>query len=335
LIRLPSADYRVDEACAGLRFLLVSVAAGVLTTRLFLRSWPRRLLFLAVAAMLPLAANALRSALLIWLAARGMLDPASAALHLTYGLGFTSLMLIFMMMLAWCLRETPTPPEPVPMASRRSAPPLQILAAALAIALLAFLPGTITASPSPPVGPPRLATPSVGGGWTQEALSAELLEKAALAGANASLAAAWSSEDARIELLILYYRRERQGAEAVGADLPSPLAASWTEIDARRARISLGDGRVETLARYQERAGARRIVWTWYWADGRFTGNAFIAKLRQIAARLLRRPDASARLQLALSGPAAQGDPQMIVDRFLADLGPIGPLLEQASPPAP
>ncbi len=335
LIRLPSADYHVAEACAGLRFLLVSVAAGVLAARLLLRSRSRRLVFLAVAAILPLAANALRSALLIGLAARGMLDPASAALHLTYGLGFTSIILILLMVLAWSMREAPAAPEPTPMASGRPAPPLRILAAALPVTLLAFLPGTITGATSPPVEPPRLATPSVGGGWTQEAASAELLEKAALAGADATLAAAWSGEDALIELLILYYRRERQGAEAVGADLPSPLAASWTEIDARRTLINLRDGSVEALAGHQQRAGAHRIVWTWYWVDGRFTGNAFTAKLRQIAARLLHRADASARLQLVVSGPAARGEVQGIVDRFLAELGPIGPLLETASPPTP
>ncbi len=336
LIRLPTADYRIAEACSGLRFLLVSVAASVLAAHLLMRSWRRRLFFLGVAVALPLAANALRAAILIWLAARGTLDPAAAALHLTYGMGFTGVLLALLMLLAWAMREPPARAEPITVAPRRSAAPLPMVAAAAVVGLLALLPSAIAAaSVAAEEYPVRLVAPVARGGWVDATPSPEAIETAALAAADASLAAAWTSEASRIDLVILYYRRERQGAEAVGAAPPSPLAASWTEIGQQPARLALGETEIDVTGRVQERAGERRIVWTWYWVDGRFTGNTIAAKLMQIGGRLLARPPEAARVQIVLSGESVRAEPDRVLGRFLADLEPIGPFLERARAPAP
>ncbi len=336
LIRLPTADYRVAEACSGLRFLLVSVAASVLAAHLLMHEWRRRLPFLAIAVALPLAANALRSVILIWLAAQGTLDPEAAALHLTYGLGFTGVLLALLMLLAWAMRQPRRRAEPVSVAPRRPGAPLPMLAAAMAVSLLALLPGVVTAAgTTAEAAPVRLTAPSVRGGWAEVRPSPELLETAALAGADANLAAAWSGETSRIELLVLYYERERQGAEAVGATALSASESSWTEVGQRPASLTLGDIEIRANGKVQERAGERRIVWTWYWVDGWFTANAVAAKLAQIGPRLLARPSAAARLQLTLHGEGAFGEPQAVLDRFLTDLEPIGAVLQEGRVPAP
>ena len=93
LIRIPSATFHVAEACAGLRFLLASVAVGLLLAYLFFRSWWARLLFTALSIVLPIVGNALRAAGVVLIA---HLSDARLALgfdHLTYGYVFTALLL--------------------------------------------------------------------------------------------------------------------------------------------------------------------------------------------------------------------------------------------------
>jgi EpsI family protein len=330
LIRLPNADYRVADACSGLRFLLVSLAAGVLAMHLLLRSWWRRLLLLAVAAILPIAANALRSAILIWLAARGWLDPQSAAMHLTYGLGLTGIVLALLMLLAWLLREPQVRSGTGQIGFARPGAPLKMLAGAAAVALFAVLPITLMRHEAV-AGPAVLPKPRLEGEWRSEQPGAEPLERAAAAGAGAHLAAAWRSPSARVELLLLYYARERQGAEAAGGEHVPPSASAWTEIGARPVHLNLKGQEIEAVALLQRRAGERRVVCTFYWVGGEFAGSALAAKLLQIRTRLLGRDAPSVRVQLFVTGEDQLG---ALAD-FLGDLEPLGPLLHRTGMAAP
>ena len=331
LIRLPHADYRVAEACAGLRFLLVSVACSVLAAYLLMRSWRRRVLFVAFAVALPLLANALRAALLIWLAARGLLDPQAVVLHFTYGLGFTGVLLSLLMLLAWLMRERSLHQESLTFAAHWPVRRWPLFTAMLAVSLLAFLPFLVRASsPAVAAGSVRLPDPTVAGSWSQAVPSPELRATADLAGGNAHSVTAWSGEGSRIELLLLYYRQEWQGAEAVGSVPSSPLESTWTETGQRRSRLRLDGREIDVPGRVQERAGEHRIVWTMYWVNGRFIANPLAAKLAQTIDRLLARRSGAARVELGLFGEAALSEPETVANRFLADLQPIGRFFDHA-----
>src|SRR3546814_20816354 len=71
LIQIPTGSFLVAEACSGVRYLLVSVALGVLTAYLFFRSWPRRLLFVALSVAVPIVATGIRAYGIIMLAPLG------------------------------------------------------------------------------------------------------------------------------------------------------------------------------------------------------------------------------------------------------------------------
>jgi exosortase A len=186
LIRLPHADYRVAEACAGLRFLLVSVASSVLAAHLLIRSWRRRILFLAIAIALPLSANAVRAVLLIWLAANGLLDPQAAVLHFTYGLGFTGVLLSLLMLLAWFMRERSVHPEPFAFVSHRPVRRVPVMTVMLAVSFLAFLPVLVRSSSAGlPARALQLRNPIVAGSWAISTPGAETLATRDAAGADA------------------------------------------------------------------------------------------------------------------------------------------------------
>ena len=61
VISIPTGSFYVAEACSGVRYLIGSLAIGALFAGLMYRSWGRRVLFLLVSVIVPVAANAVRS----------------------------------------------------------------------------------------------------------------------------------------------------------------------------------------------------------------------------------------------------------------------------------
>jgi EpsI family protein len=90
-----------------------------------------------------------------------------------------------------------------------------------------------------------------------------------------------------VDIYVAYYRRQSPGHELVAWEnkpydgtrwglhetLPGPGNLAWEmpQPDAVRLRNAASD---------------RRLVWTWFWVDGHFTGNPLVAKMRQALAAL-------------------------------------------------
>src|SRR3546814_4898926 len=80
------SDWSSDVCSSDL--LLVSVALGVLTAYLFFRSWPRRLLFVALSVAVPIVANGIRAYGIIMLAHLSGYKLAVDVDHVIYGFVF-------------------------------------------------------------------------------------------------------------------------------------------------------------------------------------------------------------------------------------------------------
>ena len=61
IIEIPEGSFFVAEACAGLRFLIASIAFGVLYSLLMYRTPMRRILFIAASIVVPIIANGFRA----------------------------------------------------------------------------------------------------------------------------------------------------------------------------------------------------------------------------------------------------------------------------------
>jgi exosortase A len=94
VIEIPEGSFLVAEACAGLRFLIASVAFGCLYALLMYRSPYRRLVFLVVTLIVPVVANGFRAFLVIWLGHYLGSPEAASADHILYGWSFFSVILL-------------------------------------------------------------------------------------------------------------------------------------------------------------------------------------------------------------------------------------------------
>ena len=297
LIRIPGATFHVAEACAGLRFLLASLAVGLLLAWLFLRSWWQRLLFTALSIALPIVGNGLRAAGVVLAAHRG--DPSSAISidHLTYGYVFTGLLLACLVGLAAMFgsprRAAPAGPQfaAMPIATDGSGGRIPAdgdrrvaddCAARARRAPGRPLPGRAHSRvrrrswrPGGPVSPAA--------DWRPVA-----------AHPDAELWHAYRGDGGAVDLYVGYYCSQRPGAEVVSEAHRLTGDEHWLVQAQGRDRLDASAGQVPVQTTEVRSAGQRRLVAVWYWVDGRFTADPFAAKLLQTKAALLGGPASAA-----------------------------------------
>ncbi|MBP0445132.1 exosortase [Roseomonas sp. SSH11] len=166
VIEIPAGTFYVAEACAGLRFIIATLAFGALYAAVMFRSPGRRLLVMALAVVVPILANGARGFGLVVI---GHLQGSAAAVeadHVLYGWVFFSFVLFLLILAGLPFREDtaeraapgepPAGPSPAPM--RLAA------AAAASAALLATGPAVASVldrgSAQPVLQAPRLAAPA-------------------------------------------------------------------------------------------------------------------------------------------------------------------------------
>jgi exosortase A len=140
IIEIPEGTFFVAEACAGLRFLIASIAFGALYSIMMYRSPWRRVIFIIASIIVPIVANGFRALGIVVLGHILGSAEAAAADHVLYGWIFFSIVILMLTLLGLPFREDnrpdPAPASPMipdPNASRRG------LLAGIALAVLAAL----------------------------------------------------------------------------------------------------------------------------------------------------------------------------------------------------
>lgn len=125
VIELAVGNFLVAEACAGLRFIVASLAFGALYALTMFRSPGRRLLVMVLALVVPVIANGLRALGIVLLGHYLGSAEAAAADHLVYGWVFFSVIILLLTLAGLPFREdgaepAPVAPFPAPTPWRRS-----------------------------------------------------------------------------------------------------------------------------------------------------------------------------------------------------------------------
>ncbi len=135
-ITIPEGTFYVAEACAGLRFLIASVAFGVLYAVTIFRSPWRRVGFIAVSCVVPVVANGFRGLGIVVLGHVLGSAEAGAADHLIYGWVFFSIVIVMLALAGLPFREDVAAQAALPPAAEASWRPYDALSSA-AVLLLA------------------------------------------------------------------------------------------------------------------------------------------------------------------------------------------------------
>jgi exosortase A len=148
IIQIAQGTFLVAEACAGLRFLIASIAFGVLYALVMYRSIPRRLIFILVSIVTPVIANGFRALGIVVLGVYLGSAEAAGADHLIYGWVFFSFVILLLVVLGLPFREDVAASGPGSALAPAPAPPAgatraAILASVLLVCLAASGPAAV------------------------------------------------------------------------------------------------------------------------------------------------------------------------------------------------
>lgn len=316
VIEVPAGTFIVAEACAGLRFLVASIAYGVLFAGLMYGSWRKRLIFVAASIVVPVIANGFRAYGLIVLAQ--VIDDQAAvdADHIIYGWGFFAAVTLLLTVVGVRFRENFTPKLPPGRSDRRAAPHRFAFAAVAAVLVAALAPGYLAWSDrdAEAMTVSRIVLPDLAG-WTEAEPSPDY--RPALGRTHAEAAVSYAGEGGEVDVFVGYFARQSSTRKLPRSLIGLADEGTWRRAQTGTATIDIGGEKV-TVAK-ERLIGSRRerVVWALYWVDGRFTASLLQAKLQQIRGELLGgRRDAAVIVMSTEVGPSVEQ-----AERLLAKFG--------------
>ncbi|MDE2196484.1 MAG: EpsI family protein [Gammaproteobacteria bacterium] len=305
----PTAVWLVADACSGIKFFIACTALGCLYAYLMYRRWWKRVLFVMLAAVVPVIANGLRVFITVLIGDTWGLKYATGTDHLIFGWQFFGTVLLILLAAGWLFRDPLRAIPPVPhdggrLSSRHGA--VWATAMVLVIAgpvFAAWLKPPAVAGVNLQLSAPRVP------GWDGPQ-TAPTDWRPQYAGTDAEMHAVYRN-DARgttVEVFgALYIGGSRRGHDLItyGNNVYDPATA--TVLGTATRQITLGSSAAFPVQELRlSTASGTRLVWYWYCIDGRCTDSGLRVKLEQSLDALRGR---SARASVwAVSALVAGGD---------------------------
>lgn len=311
---IPSGRWSVEEACSGIRYLIASVTLGCLYAHLSYRSRLRQAGFMLVSIAVPIVANGLRAYMIVMIGHLSDMRLAVGVDHLIYGWLFFGLVTFIMFWIGGFWPENMEPatiaaiPARVPAAPASSGQPAAarkfMLFAACTIACIGIWPAydlsmyhsqahsqaRSQADPTPPT------LTRLHSDWQDS--NAFSTWKPSFYPAGTELYRFFQQGPQRVGLSIYYYRNQHQGATLISSAnriLPEKNSA-WNTLSSTVRTESLSGRPMVLREETIQGVSGPLLIWHWYWIDGQFIENDYIAKLLQAKSKLTMHGDDGAAI---------------------------------------
>jgi exosortase A len=279
---LVNGRYEIAEACAGLRFLIATVALGVLFAHMMYRRPWKIAAFLAACIVFPIIGNGIRALLTVMVANYTSNRVAAGFDHIVYGWVFAVTIIFIVMYVGSKFRDTDVDAPLAPGVAR----PMHVstlLATALgALALLSIPPAISHAVDGQPVfaDQAKLDDAVTPAGWRKLAPAEDwaINFDAGAASVSAGLARA-NGAAVPVDVNIQYYNRTRDAASLLSARNHAWRTEDWHATEHRAASLDTKGTRIPFDEAVINNGDAKRLVWTTYWIDGRYTTSSLMVRL--------------------------------------------------------
>lgn len=340
----PSTVWMVADACSGVKFFIACTALGCLYAYLMYRRWWKRVLFVALAAVVPVIANGLRVYFTVLIGETWGLKYATGTDHLIFGWQFFGTVLVLLLLVGWLFRDRLLPEEDHPRKDGRvSWGRMSVWFASLVLLTVAPIASARFALAAATPQAIVLAAPAIPGWNGPGAPQGDW--HPTFVGATSEVQATYrvTASGARVEFFhAVYTGKPRAGHNLItyGNDVYDP--ASQRILSAAHRRVQLADGvhlSVSELRLAGDNSG--RLVWYWYCVGHRCTASPVVTKLWQawevlrgmdpissvwaLSAPVLDQNTERARTQLAVfvkSLPPAAGGGRTSQDRTVPGIQP-------------
>jgi exosortase A len=342
VISIPEGDFIVAEACAGLRFLIASIAFAAFFSLMVYRSWWRRAAFLSLSVIVPVFANGIRAWGIIELAHLTDDITAVEADHVIYGWGFFSAIILLLIFIGLRFADGgPAWPEPKQENARGFALRTPLIATGLAVALAALGPlytGFLESSRWR-LDLAQASAPSVTAPWQADAGNSDTWQPLVVSPDREfrdSFTLGSAGGDRQVQRYMALYDAYGRHNNLVRSPNRVYDEDTWARTTLGTTTVTI-DGKPATVNTAILRNGGRqRLVWYFYVVDGTVTANAAEAKLRQARVILAGRSGVSAFVAIAADDPMTpDGHPERVLADFLNHMQPLAPYLDAVRVAAP
>ena len=325
----PSATWMVADACSGVKFFIACSALGCLYAYLMYQQWWKRVVFVALAAVVPVIANGLRVYFTILIGDTWGLKYATGTDHMIFGWQFFGTVLVLLLLAGWFFRDPLVVSEYAAandnkLSGARSA----VWPAALALLIAGPALAAGLASSAPPEAT-NLTAPVVAGWSGSQAVVDSWRPTFEGAAGQMQVAYQPAAGGDVIQLFhAVYTGKPRRGHSLItyGNDVYDP--ARLQILSSASPQVDLANGRSLRIRELRlSGANDSRLVWYWYCVDFRCTRSPVLTKLLQAWDVL--RGHVSRSSVWALSSTLADGN----VDRVRARMRAFARALRGAGSP--
>ncbi|AHK79001.1 membrane protein [Ectothiorhodospira haloalkaliphila] len=300
-ISIPAGDFVVAEVCSGIRYLIASVALGLVYAYLVYRSIWRRLAFVALSILVPIVANGLRAYGIIMIAHWTNMEHAVGVDHLIYGWLFFGFVMFLLFWIGTFFRDDHEPLSAkvkgedaapgagtgLPLTRSLASHATPIVAVVVALALAPSGETWLDQRMAALAGDLRPEAPLMAG-WDGPETLDEAPWNPRWAEPDTRLQVAYASPRGHMEWHVYHYRHDQPGTDLIRYDNRIFDGDRWRRISQGSQNVTLPDGSQrpvrETLLRGRE--GNDRVVWHWYQVAGQTTVRPIEVKLLEASARL-------------------------------------------------
>jgi exosortase A len=288
LFSLPSGNFRVVEACSGIRFLIVTVVLGLFFAHETFASQRKRLVFVLGAALTVILANGIRAFVVVLVAHYSGMKYGTGEDHIYLGWVIFLLTIMGLFWLGRRYEDTEASWQRTGRSEDGSSesrfaviPPTLLLVLPLSFTTLAMGPlmsHANVSSAAPPDVSPQL--PIATGDWSGPR-GPKLSYQPEFVGQSARLAGRYENSGQVIELHVVFYAQQMQGAELIGFQnelFDSDVWSAVPDSEQNAGRLSGLPGTSVTITDGQR--GLR--IWYWYDIGGHAVSSPTMAKMLQV-----------------------------------------------------
>lgn len=335
-ISIPEGKFEVAEACAGLRFLIATLALGFLFANLTYTSMWRRAVFIALAIIVPVIANGFRAFGIVLTGHLSDMKVAVGVDHIIYGWLFFSIVTVILLAVGMTFRDKAIVDEVAESAAPSKAQPglsgplagSVVAAGLLAVIISGAAPtyaGYLDSLPTVQLAEKIVPPPSINGWELQETYKGTW--KPVFEGADRSTLVRYTKDGKNVDLFIAYYARQRQGAEIVSYKNLIADGKIWHRAGGNGRVIEVEGTSLEVERTRILTTQRGRITWSWYWIDNRFNADRYLSKVLQALAKLFGRSEVAAVVIIGTDFREQAREADAVLTRFVAEIGSLSKVL--------
>ena len=292
-ISIPAGDFVVAEVCSGIRYLIASVALGLVFGYLVYRSVWRFCAFMILAVTLPIIANGLRAYGIIMIAHWTDMEHAVGVDHLIYGWLFFGVVIFVLFFIGTLFRDdhypqpVSSPPSYWACQSRSHSTVIVTLPLALFVLVLPAVTDTWLAQRAERIATGQIPSAATVPGW-QGPQVADLDWQPQFNAPDFSQKFVYKRDQRTVALYLWHYRNDRQGAKMITHGNRIADGEKWRRLNETMQKVMFANGLELTVheTHIRDQRGGQRIVWHWYQVANKTTAQPVLAKLLEVWAQI-------------------------------------------------